>query len=168
MDRPSTPWIPVLEQTDFNYLESAVLEATKAVEDALNTTSADAKDKSKEALESAMRSLFKLKLYYVPITKVRQLIYDADRFFYLGQNDQTKKHLAEANEILTHIAESNIYNLETPVNKLILMIDDLGLLLNESSPNVNEAFKNVGHRVNMMLVKGQLVMSGQDFVKKKE
>jgi len=166
-DKPSTPWIPVLEQTDFNHLESAVSEATKAVEEALNTTSADGKNESKKALELAMRSLLKLKLYYVPMTKVRQLIYDADRLFYLGQNEQTKKHLAEANEILTHIAKSSIYNLEAPVNELILMIDDLVLQLNESSPNVNKAFRNVGHRTNMMIVKGQLVMSGQDSEKKR-
>jgi len=162
-EESSTPWIPVLEKTDFNYLESAVSRATKAVEEAMNSFQNGTKNESK-AMQLARESLLELELYYVPMTKVRQLIYDADRLYYLGENDQMKTDLLEANKILTRITESRIYNLESSVNELILMIDELVLKLNESSPDVHKAFRKVGYRTNMMLVKGELIMSGQDFI----
>ena len=37
-----------------------------------------------------------IKDYYIPLTEVRQIIYDADRFFHLKSIDEVKKHLEKA------------------------------------------------------------------------
>jgi hypothetical protein len=157
------PWIPVLEDTAFSYLRDSVSEAVAAVNEASHELRAGQEARSVEALERAMDPLMKLHFYYLPITEVRQMVYDADRLFYLKQVDKTQYKLRAANRLLVDIGRSGGPNLETSVNELVLMIDDLLLNIEESSETVPEKFREVGHRVNLMAMKGELVLSGAKF-----
>jgi hypothetical protein len=157
------PWIPVLEGTGFSYLRDSVSEALTAVNEVSHELHAGQEARSGEALDRAMDALMKLYFYYVPITEVRQMVYDADRLFYLKQFDKTQHQLRAANRLLVDVGRSGGPNLETSVNELVLMIDDLLLNIQESSDMVPEKFRKVGHRVNLMAVKGEIVLSGAKF-----
>ena len=81
----SKKWIPVLEDTSFTYLDdsidyiiSDINEAGKELEDG------DAAD-VKNSLEHTMRDILKLKQYYIPMTSVRQYVYDSERLFMLDK-----------------------------------------------------------------------------------
>jgi hypothetical protein len=157
------PWVPVLEDTGFSYLRDAVSQALTAVNEASHEAQASPETRAGENLQRAMDSLMKLRFYYLPITEVRQLVYDADRLFYLKEVDKTQQKLRLANKLLVEIAESGGQNLKTSVNEAVLMIDDLLLNIQESSDKVPEKFREVGHHVNLMATKGELILSGAEF-----
>jgi hypothetical protein len=157
------PWIPVLEDTGFSYLRDSVSQALTAVKEASHELQASSEARSREDLQTAMDSLMKLHLYYLPITEVRQLIYDADRLFYLKEVDKTQQKLRSANNLLVEIARSGDQNLEASVNEAVLMIDDLLLNIQESTDKVTEKFREVGHHINLMATKGELILSGAEF-----
>jgi hypothetical protein len=157
------PWIPVLEDTDYRYLRDSVSQSFTSVKTASHELRSGQEAKSAEALENAMDSLAKLHFYYVPMTEVRQLIYDADRLYYLKQADKTEQKLTAATKLLVDMAKSDGQNVEQPINELILMIDDLLVNMQESSDKVSEKFAEVGHHVNLMAVKGEIILSGTKF-----
>ncbi len=97
------------------------------------------------------------------MTEVRQLVYDADRLLFLKKVDKTQEKLKQANKLLTDIANSDGPNLEEPVNKLVLMIDELILSIQESSSTVPKKLRDVGHRVNLMALKGELILTDAKF-----
>jgi hypothetical protein len=157
------PWVPVLEDTGFSYLSSSVRGALTAVNRAAREVQAGPDTKAGAELQSAMDFLMKLHFYYLPMTEVRQLIYDADRLFYLKEIDKTQQKLLSANRLLVDIAKAGGKTLESPVNQAILMIDALLLNIKESSDKVPEAFKEVGYHINLMATKGELILSGAEF-----
>lgn len=157
------PWIPVLEDTGFSYLRSSVSQALTAVNKGLREIHAIPEAKAREDLQSAKHSLMELHFYYLPITEVRQLIYDADRLFYLKEVDKAQQKLLAANRLMVEIAKSGGENLKASVNATILMIDELLLNIQESSDKVPERFREVGFHVNLMATKGELILSGAEF-----
>jgi hypothetical protein len=162
-DTTSGPWIPVLEDAGFSHLNDSVSEAVKALREASDKIQIGEKAESSEAVQRAMNALLKLHFYYIPMTEVRQLVYDADRLFYLKQSDATQNKLREANKFLGHVADSDGPNLKRSVNELIVMIDELILNIQESSSAGLEKFREVGHRVNLMLLDGEFVLSDARF-----
>ncbi len=161
-ERPPEPWVPVLEDTSFSYLKDSVSEAVATLEEARKRIR-DGEQGSEALLQPAIDSLLKLRLYYVPMTEVRQLVYDADRLFYLKQGQQAQERLNRASEMLVSIATADGLHLEESVNELISMIDDLVVNIQESSASASEKLRDVGHRVNFMCLKGELVLSGDEF-----
>ncbi|OEU49260.1 MAG: hypothetical protein BA872_05040 [Desulfobacterales bacterium C00003060] len=159
----SEPWIPVLEDTSFSYLKDSACEAVKDLAKASNKIQTGEKAESSKALQRAMNSLLELRFYYIPMTEVRQLVYDADRLLFLKKVDKTQEKLKQANKLLTDIANSDGPNLEEPVNKLVLMIDELILSIQESSSTVPKKLRDVGHRVNLMALKGELILTDAKF-----
>jgi len=61
------------------------------------------------------------------------------------------------------VAESDGPNLKRSVNELIVMIDELILNIQESSRAVPAKFGEVGHRVNLMALKGEIILSDVTF-----
>jgi hypothetical protein len=160
------PWIPVLEDGGFSYLNDSVSESMRALKEASDKIQTGEEAESSQAIRRAMNELLKLHFYYLPMTEVRQLVYDADRLFYLKQPDAAEDKLKEANDLLMHVAESDGPNLKRSVNELIVMIDDLILNVEESSAAVSGKFAEVGHRVNLMALKGELILSDVTFDRK--
>jgi hypothetical protein len=157
------PWVPVLEDTAFSYLRESVSQSIAAVNEATRELDAGQEAGSREALHRALDSLMNLHFYYLPITEVRQLVYDADRLFYLKEVEKTQQKLLAANRLLVGVAKSGGQNLEKSVNEAVLMIDDLLLNIQESSDRVPEKFREVGHHVNFMATKGELILSSVKF-----
>jgi len=161
-ERTPEPWIPVLEDTSFSYLKDSVSEAVTAFEEARKRMR-DGEQGSEVLLDPAIDSLLKLHLYYVPMTEVRQLVYDADRLFYLRQSQQAQERLNRAKDMLVSLATADGPRFEESVNELITMVDDLVVNIQEVSPRVSENLRDVGDRVNFMCLKGELVLSGVEF-----
>jgi len=65
--------------------------------------------------------------------------------------------------ILIDVARSGGPNLEKSVNELILMIDDLILSIRERPMATAEKFREVGHRANLLVAKGELILSDVEF-----
>jgi hypothetical protein len=154
------PWKPVLESSDFEYMDDVVNTALTDMKEAA-TKGKDARIfRTDPTFKKIEQSLFKLKYYYLPITEVRQLIYDAERLFYLDQKDQADHELKNARKLLEIAAQSDTISVEKPMAELIAMIDDLLILINKNSPDIPEKFSELGHRVNLMAYKGELIISG--------
>ena len=161
-ERTAEPWIPVLEDTSFGYLKDSVSEALKALKEAEKRIR-NSEEKYDALFQPVMDSLLRLHFYYVPMTEVRQLVYDADRLFYLGQTQQAQEKLKKAHEVLLSMATADGPHLEESVNEVVASIDDLSVNIQESSSKVLEKFREVGRRVNFMCLKGELVLSGDKF-----
>ena len=156
--RPPEPWKPVLEDTSFEYLNEPISEALNAIKDASEKINSNQNQDASLLLEQAQQALFKLQHYYVPMTNVRQLIYDADRLYYLKRFDETNHKLELAKKILHDILDSYKPDLTQSIDEIILMIDALLLTIEDAPQTVPDKFAKLGHKVNLMTVKGELIL----------
>jgi len=101
-----------------------------------------------------------LQFYFIPMTETRQLIYDADRLFFLRRISEAKRKLAQAKDLLRRMGEAEGHRLREPANELFLLLDDLLLTIDEAPRDAPAKFRLVGNRVNLMLLRGDLVLTG--------
>lgn len=153
-------WIPVLEGTSFVYLNDPVDRAVESLQAANRRIESNQLPDAVEELRMAMDALSRLQFYFIPMTEIRQLVYDADRLFRLGRLSEAKGKLEQAKTLLRQIAGAEHHSLRKPANELILLLDGLLLTLDEDPDNAAAKFQLVGERVNLMLLKGDLVLSG--------
>ena len=156
--RPPEPWKPVLKDTSFEYFNESISEALNTIKDASEKIHSNQDQDASLQLEQAKQALFKLQYYYVPMTNVRQLICDADRLYYLKRFDETNRKLEHARQLLHNIIESFKPNLTKTIDDVILMIDDVMLAIEDAPQTVPEKFAKLGHKVNLMTVKGELIL----------
>jgi hypothetical protein len=156
--RPPEPWKPVLEDTSFEYFNEPISEALNTIKDASEKIHSNQDQDASLQLEQAQQALFKLQHYYVPMTNLRQLIYDADRLYYLKRFDETNHKLELAKKILHDILDSYKPDLTQSIDEIILMIDALLLTIEDAPQTVPDKFAKLGHKVNLMTVKGELIL----------
>jgi len=160
---PPKAWIPVLEGTNFEYLDEALDEALNKLEAANISLAGRNTAKAIEELQQTRQSLLALKSYYVPMTEIRQLIYDADRFYDLGQTKKARANLQTARKLLMQIAGAGSTEIDKPVDEVLEMIDELMVAMDHRSAEVSDKFEALGHRVNLMLLKGALILDEVEF-----
>ncbi|WP_457551366.1 hypothetical protein [Desulfobacula sp.] len=160
------PWKPVLEETNFQYLEYSVKNIIKGIQKVEEDLHSSRKGQPDETLHHTMNLLLKLEYYYLPITQVRQQIYDADRLLSLNQAQKAKNNLIQAESRLSRI-ESSKENLV--IKKAAAKLDKLikEAILEIDGPREQSAAKleAAGAEANLMLLKGELVLSGVDDIK---
>jgi len=158
------PWNPVFEDTSFRYLENSISDALASIEKARNQLRENQPADAAATLEKTKQVCLALKDYYIPLTEVRHRIYDADRFFYLKETVKARKTLEASRQIIKNI---NRFAEGAPIHSafrdLISMIDGCILSLDENSGVTNDQLKNLGHKVNLMLIKGGLTISDMKF-----
>lgn len=154
------PWKPILETSSFDYLDDVVDNALNIMRESVGPDVSDRTVESKPSIQHVEQSLIKLKYYYLPITEVRQMIFDADRLFYLGQKDEAYQKLAGAKEVVESIARSDVLTAQKPLLELASLLDELMVLMSKNSAEIPQRFHEVGHRINMMAYKGELIISG--------
>jgi hypothetical protein len=154
------PWIPVLEGTSFVYLNDPVTRAIEAAQAAKDRVESNQLSEAGGDLKKAMESLSQLQFYFIPMTETRQLVYDADRLFFLGRIPEAKGKLDQAKEFQLGIADAEHHRLRKPANELFLLLDDLLLTIDEAPRDAPAKFRLVGNRVNLMLLRGDLVLTG--------
>lgn len=137
LNKNCDPWIPVLEKSDFSYLE-------KAVADCLKNDSGDI-DSVKN---NSTNCILKLKNYYIPMTEVRQLVYDADRLYFLNQKENSIKNLQKADSVLLKIGGTHPL-LKKHTADLIYANSNLILSIKNSPNEVSEAFKKIAIEINL-------------------
>ena len=166
-------WNPVFEDTGFTYFYTEIDRSLSIIDQAHSKLDAAYSKADKDNLASVQgklkqvkNRLLEMKDYYVPLTAIRQKIYDAERFFKLKDFEKSVKLLNDSKSILKTV------ELTTPNNvfdKVILdlesMINDVTLSLKDNSKSAYKKMRKLGIHINLMLSKGDLVLSGIEFTK---
>ena len=159
----SGPWLPVLEPTSFSYLEDTVARGLAWIDRAEAELAVKNQEKALENLQQSRHALLELRHYFVPMTQVRQLVYDADRLYFLNRVKEARNNLTRARGFLIAIGNSDGETLRKAASEAETMIDRLLPAMEQSPSNVAEQFRSLGHKVNMLAIKGDLVLSGVRF-----
>ncbi len=157
------PWQPVIEQTTFVYVQDILTKTQEPLQQVILPQKDKLTPELQEAVQTVEGNILKLRSYYLPLTEVRQLIYDADRLFYLKHPQQAAGKLRQAVTILKQNETSGHANLDKQFNDLIYLVEDLSLSMKTHSQQIADKFQTVAHRVNMMLYRGELILSDEQF-----
>lgn len=164
MKDKANPWKPVLEKTSFQYLEYSVENIIKGIHEVEKDLHNKENEQSDDTLHQTMNHLLKLEYYYLPITEVRQLLYDAERLLSLNQKDNAKNNLIQASQRLARIEKlKGSIELKKTVTQLDNLIKDVILVIDESKEMAVEKLKTAAESANLMLLKGELVLSDIDY-----
>jgi hypothetical protein len=160
-------WNPIFEETSFGYLNTNIERSLSLIEEAYMEADETKQESIQKKLFRAKNRLLEIKDYYVPLTVVRQKIYDAERSYKLGNIEQAEKLLADSVSILSSLdVTTKSENFDKVILTLNSMINAVISSFNEgSTSNTYSKMKLVGERVNLMLSRGDLVLSGIEFEK---
>lgn len=160
-------WNPIFEATHFDYLKTNVERSLLLINEAYLDAKENNQKISEEKLSLAKNRLLEMKDYYIPLTTVRQKIYDAERYYKMKDVDKSEKLLEESKSIITSLdvtTKSEVF--DKVILELNSMINDVLATFDENSPeNTYNKMKALGEHVNLMLYKGDLVLSGIKFDK---
>jgi hypothetical protein len=150
------PWKPVLEETSFRYLS----EQAEQLGDAVGRTAAALRAGSVEdaaaALAEGQQVLAGLQTYYLPLTEVRQMVYDADRLFFLDESDEALEKLRGARETVHGLRDGQSAAIRKLADELVLAIEDVILAVENRSDRVAAKLGGLGHKVNLLVLRGAL------------
>jgi hypothetical protein len=160
-------WNPIFEETHFNYLTTNIERSMALIEEASSEADNNRTEAIKEKLDKARNQLLAIKDYYIPLTTMRQKIYDADRYFKLNQMKETERLLNASKTIITtldlttknKVFDKVIIDLDSMIEEVMASLDE-----NSKQKTFNK-MKILGEHVNLMLNKGELVLSGIEFDK---
>jgi hypothetical protein len=150
------PWKPVLEETSFRHLSDQVEALDLAVERTAAGLGEGRAPEAREALATVQEVLTGLRVYYVPLTEVRQLAYDADRLFFLGEVTEAVAKLRQARDIVHRIGGGRTVFSPKVADSLVLMIESAILAVEDRSDQVVGRLRDLGHKVNLLLLRGEL------------
>lgn len=168
-------WVPAIEQTGFEYLQASggrIQQALQTGREQLVAGNAAGALASLADAEDAVRVL----LYYdVPMTEVRQQIYDAGRLHALQRQQDALNLLERSAKLLLEVEQHGNNAVQQAIQELRAMTADLQMLLAEETQSTTERskadlsrrvaakFELLGHKVNLLALKGDMVLSGADF-----
>lgn len=160
-------WNPIFEETGFDYFYADINRSLSLIDEAYQESEKGNQETVQKNLYAIKHRLLEIKDYYVPLTAIRQKIYDADRFFKLKNSKKAKSLLNDAQLILDAIDlkthnkafDKMTLDLKTMINEVLLSLDD------SSESNTYNKMKLLGEHINLMLLKGDLVLSGIEFYK---
>ncbi len=168
-------WIPALEDTGFTHLKTTGESLEVSLKNLRANMDKEQWPEARQSLAEAEEKVRTLLYYDIPITEVRQLIYDAGRFHALDRHDETLEYLNRADKLLGDIGKHGNPSLREAIQTPRLMIEKLREVLDqehlatstkyrvEISHSVAEQFSALGHKVNMMAIKGGLLLYGTNF-----
>jgi len=159
-------WNPVFEDTGFTYFYTEIERSLSSLDAAYSETAKGNSASVQEKLKQVKNRLLEIKDYYVPLTAIRQKIYDAERFFKLKDFQKSEKLLTDSKSILETIELTTPNNVfDKVVLELETMITEVILSLKDNSKDTYDKMKKLGIHINLMLSKGDLVLSGVEFTK---
>ena len=156
-------WNPIFEDTHFNYFNNRIEKSLALVDELVRSP----EGVLQENLELIRQQLLKLKDYYVPITTVRQEVYDAERYLKIKDTGKAKELLRRArSKVISLLGSTDNSVFDKVVVELTSMIDEtLASLEHNDVDTAYIRLKTLGAHVNQMLYKGELVLSGTEFEK---
>lgn len=173
-------WVPALEATGFSHLKTAGERLQASLSDLHSDLSQGKAEDARQEVENAQKHIRALVYYDIPITEIRQLIYDAGRLHALNRHDATLEHLNRADHLLGEIQTHGNTSLHQALQEPRVMIEKLRQTLEqerqttstkyliELSHSAAAQFSDLGHKVNMMAVKGDLIISGVELNQTKQ
>ena len=115
----------------------------------------------------AMDLMIKLREFYIPMTEVRHLIYEADRLYRLKKYTAAEKKLSRAKTRLEPISRAGGKVLKKASRDLMLQIDTLIIETQNPGPSAPDMFRDLGRHVNLMVLRGELLLSDTKMVQNK-
>jgi hypothetical protein len=173
-------WVPALEDTGFSYLKTAAENLQVSLSELQSDLSQGNVEEARQEVEMAQKHIRALVYYQIPITEVRQLVYDAGRLHALNRHDATLEHLNRADQLLGEIETHGNASLHQALQELRVMIEKLRETLEQErqttstkylvdlSRSAADQFSALGHKVNLMAIKGDLILSGVEFNQTKQ
>jgi hypothetical protein len=155
-----------MEETGFSYLEETARRIREAHQQAQQDLAEGRTDDARVSLQRAAEAAAVLVFYDIPITEVRQLVYDAGRLYALDRHQQAERKLDRAAGLMQQMAKNDGPALLREATEVFLQIKDLLLAMEVNPASVPEKFKALGHKVNLMALKSGLVLSGTHFSEK--
>jgi hypothetical protein len=152
-----------MEETGFSYLEETARRIRESQQQAQQDLADGRTDAARDSLRRAADAAAVLVFYAVPITEVRQLVYDAGRLYALDRHQQAERKLDRAARLMQQIGGSDGPTLLRESTEVFLLIKDLLLAMEVNPASVPERFNALGHKVNMMALKSGLLLSGAEF-----
>lgn len=168
-------WVPVMEQTGFEFLNHSGERIQKALQASRTQLVAGRNPEALASLAEAENMVRVLLYYDVPMTEVRQLVYDAGRLHALQRREDTLHYLDSANLKLADIEMHGSASVQTLMQETRSMVDGLRALLDEESRAtaakdqvdlsriIAAKFEKLGHKVNLLALKSDMVLAGTDF-----
>jgi hypothetical protein len=175
-DQKSVTGLPLLEPTSFSSLENSVSQGLKEIDQVEEDLAAGKQKDAQKNLLKVRTALLELKYYFIPMTQVRQVIYDAGHLQATGRQLDALAHLARADRLLGDIETHGIGSFHKALQELRVMIEKLRETLEQErqttsnkdladlSKSAAAQFSELGHKANMMVIKGDLILSGVDFI----
>ena len=175
-DQKSVTGLPLLEPTSFSSLENSVSQGLKEIDRVEEDLAAGKQKEAQKNLLKARAALLELKYYFIPMTQVRQVIYDAGHLHATGRQLDALAHLARADRVLGDIEAHGNGSFQKALQELRVMIEKLRETLEQErqttsnrdlvdpSKSAASQFGELGHKANMMVIKGDLILSGVDFI----
>ncbi len=160
-------WNPVFEETGFNYFYKDIDRSLSLIDEAYQESEKGNQEAVQTNLNAIKHRLLEIKDYYVPLTAIRQKIYDAERFFKLKNIKKAESLLNDAKSVFATIDlktqnkafDKMTLDFETTINGVLLSLDK------SSESDTYNKIKLLGEHINLMLLKGDLVLSGIEFYK---
>lgn len=158
-------WNPIFEETNFDYFKTNIELSLSLIDDAYSAANKNKEEFIQEKLYQVKNRLLKIKDYYIPLTTVRQKIYDAERYFKLNNIKETEKLLNDSKSIIrsldlttkNKVFDKVILDLNSMINEVITSLDE------DSKINNYNKMKTLGEHINLMLYRGDLVLSAIEF-----
>lgn len=173
-------WVPALEDTGFSHLKTAGERLQASLSELQSDLSQGNVEEARQEVEKAQKHIRALVYYEIPITEVRQLVYDAGRLHALNRHDATPEHLNRADLLLGEIESHGSTSLHQAQQEPRVMIEKLRETLEqerqttstkylvELSHSAAAQFSDLGHKVNMMVVKGDIILAVVEFNQTKQ
>ncbi|MBN1450726.1 MAG: hypothetical protein JW963_06895 [Anaerolineales bacterium] len=173
-------WVPALEDTGFSHLKSAGDRLQASLSELQSDLNQGKIENARQEIEKAQIHIRALVYYDIPITEIRQLVYDAGRLHALNRQDATIEHLNRADHLLGEIDAHGNSSLHQALQEPRVMIEKLRETLEQEHQTTSTKylvelshlaaaqFSDLGHKVNMMAIKGDLILSGVEFNQTKQ
>lgn len=147
------------DPNDINHSINRIILTIKDAEATINSQDVE----TSVSLNQTVDNLLKLRFYYIPMTEVRQLIYNADILFNEKKYNESINTLRKASEILKMIDNDGGDKIKQPLKELYIMIDAVIYDIGERTDNVSDDFRQLGHKVDLMVIKGELILGDIKF-----
>jgi len=161
----SQEWNPIFEDTNFDYLKTNIERSLALIDDAYMELKFDKEVSVQEKLLKAKNRLIELQDYYVPLTTIRQKIYDAERYFKLNDIKRSElllknsKSIIESLEMMTKnkVFDKVMLDLNSMIDEVIISLDE------DSKRDTYNRMKTLGEHLNLMLYRGDLILPEIEF-----
>ncbi len=140
------------------FLESEVERALLSLREARDSLTASDRDEARTALDEAETALSRLQAYYLPLLEARLRASNAHQLAASGDLRGAEDELGQIEEALLGVARTGGGDMGREVRDPLDLLEDARVALAESSPEAPARLEDLAERLELMLLKGDLVL----------